>query len=224
MQSQKQKILIVEDDIDIAESLLLFYRHHQFDTLHIDDGDKVINTVMRFEPNLIVLDIMLPNKNGIECCTAIRQFSNVPIILLTAKVNQADKNIGLHAGADDYICKPFDPMELILRSKSILARSQGTVSFSKLTVDTTQGKVIYQDKKVDLSALETSLFALLHQQPDRIYSREEILNLAYPQYRHITDRTIDSHVKKIRNKFKHAGITENPIESVYGAGYRFSLC
>ncbi|QLE86631.1 response regulator transcription factor [Shewanella sp. Scap07] len=220
---EKQKILIVEDDIDIAESLALFYRHHDFETLHVDDGAHVIQAVSTYQPNLIVLDVMLPNKTGIECCEEIRQFSNVPIIMLTAKVNQSDKNIGLSTGADDYLCKPFDTMELILRSKSILARSQGTVSFSKLTVVPEKGKVIYQDKKVELSTLEASLFSLLHNKPERIYSRDEILNLAYPQDRHITDRTIDSHVKKIRNKFKEAGITENPIESVYGAGYRFYL-
>ena len=221
--SRNKKILIVEDDADIADSLVLFYKHHNFDTHLVNDGAYVVDTVTSYQPDIVILDIMLPNVNGIDCCKAIREFSNVPIILLTAKVEQTDKYVGLESGADDYVCKPFDIMELILRSKTLLQRTQGQVSYSKLSVFPEQAKVVYQDKPVDLSTLEYNLFSLLYNNPERIYSREQILQQAYPQYRHITDRTIDSHVKKIRNKFKQAGVTENPIESVYGAGYRFSL-
>jgi len=221
--SRNKKILIVEDDADIADSLVLFYQHHNFDTRLVNDGAYVVDTVTSYQPDIVILDIMLPNINGIDCCKAIREFSNVPIILLTAKVEQTDKYVGLESGADDYVCKPFDIMELILRTKTLLQRTQGQVSYSKLSVFPEQAKVVYQDKPVDLSTLEYNLFSLLYNNPERIYSREQILQQAYPQYRHITDRTIDSHVKKIRNKFKQAGVTENPIESVYGAGYRFSL-
>ncbi|GLX85994.1 DNA-binding response regulator [Thalassotalea loyana] len=221
--SRNKKILIVEDDADIADSLVLFYQHHNFDTHLVNDGAYVVDTVTSYQPDIVILDIMLPNVNGIDCCKAIREFSNVPIILLTAKVEQTDKYVGLESGADDYVCKPFDIMELILRTKTLLQRTQGQVSYSKLSVFPEQAKVVYQDKPVDLSTLEYNLFSLLYNNPERIYSREQILQQAYPQYRHITDRTIDSHVKKIRNKFKQAGVTENPIESVYGAGYRFSL-
>jgi len=221
--SRNKKILIVEDDADIADSLVLFYQHHNFDTLLVSDGAYVVDTVTSYQPDIVILDIMLPNVNGVDCCKAIREFSNVPIILLTAKVEQTDKYVGLESGADDYVCKPFDIMELILRTKTLLQRTQGQVSYSKLSVFPEQAKVVYQDKPVDLSTIEYNLFSLLYNNPERIYSREQILQQAYPQYRHITDRTIDSHVKKIRNKFKQAGVTENPIESVYGAGYRFSL-
>lgn len=221
--SRNKKILIVEDDADIADSLVLFYQHHNFDTRLVNDGAYVVDTVTSYQPDIVILDIMLPNINEIDCCKAIREFSNVPIILLTAKVEQTDKYVGLESGADDYVCKPFDIMELILRTKTLLQRTQGQVSYSKLSVFPEQAKVVYQDKPVDLSTLEYNLFSLLYNNPERIYSREQILQQAYPQYRHITDRTIDSHVKKIRNKFKQAGVTENPIESVYGAGYRFSL-
>ncbi len=221
--TDKQKILIVEDDSDISEHLVLFYQHQGFDTKAVEDGALVIGAVKDYQPDLIIMDLMLPNKNGIECCTEIRVFSNVPIIMLTASAEKTDKYVGLESGADDYVCKPFDVMELILRSKAILQRTAGNVSFTTLTVVPEEAKVVYQDKKIDLSTLEYNLFYLLYSNPERIYSRDQILHLAYPQYRHITDRTIDSHVKKIRNKFKSAGVLENPIESIYGAGYRFSL-
>lgn len=218
-----QKVLIVEDDNDIAESLVLFFRHHQFDTKLVGDGAEVIERVRQYQPDLIILDVMIPNKTGVECCQEIRSFSNVPIIMLTAKVEQSDKYIGLEAGADDYVCKPFDVNELILRAKGLLKRTQGSVNFSELNVSKEQAKLEYKGINIDLSVLEFNLFYLLYSSPDRIYSREQILHLAYPEYRYITDRTIDSHVKKIRNKFKDAGIENNPIESVYGAGYRFGL-
>ena len=223
MSKKEIKILIVEDDAEIADNLELFFRHHQFQTLLVDDGADVVPQVLGFKPELIIMDIMLPNKDGIQCCKEVRSFSNVPIIMLTAKVEQTDKYLGLESGADDYICKPFDVMELILRVKSLLNRSQGKVSFSKVSVLPDQGKVFYKDTEIDLSTLEYNLFFLLYSNPNRIYSREQILHLAYPQYRHITDRTIDSHVKKIRNKFKNAGVVKSPIESIYGAGYRYSL-
>jgi len=218
-----QKVLIVEDDHDIAETLVLFYRHNAFEVRHVDDGAQVIDAVRSFKPDLILLDVMIPNKSGVDCCQDIRGFSNVPIIMLTAKVQQTDKYMGLEAGADDYVCKPFDVNELILRSKALLKRTQGSVNFSSITVIKEQAKILYQDTKIELSIIEFNLFYLLYNSPDRIYSREQILQQAYPQERHITDRTIDSHVKKIRNKFKEAGIDVNPIESVYGAGYRFAL-
>ncbi len=219
----KNKILIVEDDIDIAESLVLFFQHQNYLVKHIDDGALAVQSVKDFHPDIIIMDLMLPNQDGITCCQKIRQFSNVPIVMLTAKVEQADKHEGLVSGADDYVCKPFDIMELVLRTKAILSRTKGHVSFTKITVDQDKTKIVYQGKKVLLSTIEFNLFNLLFSHPEQIYSREKILHLAYPQYRHITDRTVDSHVKKIRNKFKEEGITDNPIESIYGAGYRFAL-
>lgn len=221
--TEKQKILIVEDDSDIAENLVLFFQHQNYRVKHIDDGAFVVETVRAFHPDIIIMDLMLPNQDGITCCQKIRQFSNVPVIMLTAKVEQVDKHQGLVSGADDYVCKPFDIMELVLRTKAILFRTKGNVSFTQLTVDQDKTKIVYQGKKVVLSTIEFNLFNLLFSHPEQIYSREKILHLAYPQYRHITDRTVDSHVKKIRNKFKEKGIADNPIESVYGAGYRFAL-
>lgn len=216
------RILIVEDEHDIAENLQLFFQHQEFETRHVDDGALVISAVKSYQPDLIVMDLMLPNIGGVELTSEIRSFSNVPIVMLTAKVEQVDKLVGLEAGADDYMCKPFDAMELILRVKAILNRTEGKVQFSNLALYPENREVTYKGQQVGLSALEFNLFELLYNAPERIYSREQIIEQAYPQYRDITDRTIDSHVKNIRKKFKEAGAEGGPIQSVYGAGYRFS--
>jgi len=216
------KILIVEDEYDIAENLQLFFQHQDFETRHVDDGALVIAAAKTYQPDLIVMDLMLPNRDGLDLTKEIRTFSNVPIVMLTAKVEQVDKLVGLESGADDYMCKPFDAMELILRVKAILSRTEGKVQFSNLALFPDNREVTFKGEQVGLSALEFNLFELLYNAPERIYSREQIIEFAYPQYRDITDRTIDSHVKNIRKKFKEVGAENTPIQSVYGAGYRFS--
>jgi two-component system response regulator BaeR len=219
----KRKVLIVESDIEIAERLILLYKQHKFETLLINDNDGVIDNVAKFKPDLVLMDFIINNNNGLNFCKQIRIFSNVPIIILSAQEDHASKVLAFECGADDYLCKPFNDMELVLRTKAILNRTEGNVSFSKITIDQKKARVVCQGRKIAFSLIEYNLFNLLFTHPERIYSREQILQLAYPQYRHITDRTIDSHVKKIRNKFKEAGILDNPIESIYGSGYRFSL-
>ena len=219
----KRKVLIVESDIEIAERLILLYKQHKFETLLINDNDGVIENVAKFKPDLVLMDFIINNHNGLNFCKQIRIFSNVPIIILSAQEDHASKVLAFECGADDYLCKPFNDMELVLRTKAILNRTEGNVSFSKITIDQNKARVVCQGRKIAFSLIEYNLFNLLFTHPERIYSREQILQLAYPQYRHITDRTIDSHVKKIRNKFKKAGILDNPIESIYGSGYRFSL-
>lgn len=215
------KILIVEDEQDIAEGIALFFQSLEFDTLHLDEGSRVIDVVKTEQPDLIILDLMLPNKDGLTCCREIREFSNVPIIMLTAKVEQVDKLVGLKSGADDYLCKPFDAMELVLRAQAILNRTRGQVQFNPIVLDEQALSVMYNGDNVNLSSLEFALFSVLFNAPGRVYSREQIIKLAYPDERDISDRVIDSHIKKIRNKFKLAGAKESVIHSVYGAGYRF---
>ncbi|NQZ87090.1 MAG: response regulator transcription factor [Colwellia sp.] len=219
----KFKVLIVENDVKIAERLTLLYHQHNFETLVINDDDGVIERVSKFKPDLILMDFIINNHNGLNCCQQIRIFSNVPIIILSAQVDHSNKHFAFECGVDDYLSNCFDDMELILRTKAILNRTEGNISFSKITIDQQKARVVCQGRKIAFSLIEYNLFNLLFTHPERIYSREQILQLAYPQYRHITDRTIDSHVKKIRNKFKEAGILDNPIESIYGSGYRFSL-
>ncbi|ATC96959.1 response regulator [Pseudoalteromonas tunicata] len=218
-----QKILIVEDDLSIAQGIELFFRANQFDTLHIDDGDLVVNAVKHYQPDLILLDLMLPNKDGMACCQAIRLFSDVPIVMLTAIVEQQKKLQGLQLGIDDYICKPFDAMEVVLRAKAILKRSIGQVQYNTLALNADALEIKTPLGVVSLSHSEFSLFELLFINHERIFSRDKIIELAYPELHDINDRTIDSHIKNIRKKFKVTLNAVAPIESVYGAGYRINI-
>lgn len=216
-------ILLVEDDIEIAENVLLFLDAQNYNTTHLTTGEFVVNTVQKSQPDLVLLDLMLPIKSGTECCKEIRTFSDVPIIMLTAKVEEIDRLVGLEAGADDYVCKPFSAMELMLRIKAILKRTNKKPIDSVLKLNTETFKLTYQLNSTDLTHLEFSLFNLLYQQPERIYSRGQILDLAYPDMRDISDRTVDAHVKNIRKKVSSLGLVDTVIESVYGAGYRLIM-
>jgi two-component system response regulator BaeR len=141
--------------------------------------------------------------------------------MLTAKVDRSSKLLGLEIGADDYVCKPFDIDELLLRIKVLLKRTEGNVYYGKWHIDEEKFTATVSAKTLAFSAIEFKLFSLLFKSPDRIFSREQIINLAYSEYHDITDRTIDSHVRNLRKKFKEADIEPSPIQSVYGAGYRF---
>jgi len=214
-------ILLVEDDLEIAENVLLFLEAQNYKATHLASGEDVVETVKRDHPDLVLLDLMLPVKGGIECCKQIREFSDTPIIMLTAKVEEISRLIGLEAGADDYVCKPFSAMELMLRIKAILRRTKKTPATDTFSVNSETFKLSFQLKSIELTHLEFSLFNLLYKQPERIYSRAQILDFAYPDMRDISDRTVDVHVKNIRNKIKSLGLFDTVIESVYGAGYRY---
>jgi len=214
-------ILLVEDDVQIAENIILFLKAQQYEVKHLVSGEHVVKTVHEREPDLILLDLMLPGVNGNICCQHIREFSDVPIVMMTAKVEEIDRLVGLEAGADDYVCKPFSAKELMLRIKAILRRSQKSAMCPNLAVLKDSFKINYMKKSIELTQLEFSLFYLLYKQPERIYSRGQILDLAYPDMRDISDRTVDAHVKNIRNKIKILGLGNTVLESVYGAGYRY---
>ena len=214
-------ILLVEDDLEIAENVLLFLDAQEYHTTHLTSGEYVVETVKTNAPDLILLDLMLPIKDGIECCKQIRAFSDVPIIMLTAKVEEIDRLVGLEVGADDYVCKPFSAIELMLRIKAILKRTNKTQYSSSISVIKDHFSLNYKDKSIELTQLEFNLFYLLYNQPNRIYSRTQILDLAYPDIRDIADRTVDAHVKNIRSKIKSLGVVDMVVESVYGAGYRY---
>ncbi|AWB68007.1 two-component system response regulator BaeR [Saccharobesus litoralis] len=216
------KILIVEDDIDIAQHVQLFLKAAEFETHHMASGAGVAEYVLNEKPDLVLLDIMLPVKDGIDCCRDIRSFSNVPVVMLTAKAADAERLTGLEVGADDYICKPFNAPELVMRIKAILRRTANNVHFSTITLDPFRQKVQFHDTDVGLTTLEFSLFQLLFNSPGRVYSRQQIVDLAYSDLRDVSERVVDSHIKNIRKRFKLAGCEEMVIESVYGAGYRYS--
>ncbi len=215
------EILIVEDEDAIAEHLTKFLKKENYGVSHLDSGLDVVESVKNNAPDLILLDLMLPHKDGLTCCQEIRKFSDVPIIMLTAKAEEIERIIGLQAGADDYVCKPFSAVELILRIKTVLKRSYQTISTKHLHLDTENYFLHYKNNRCELSQIEFVLFNLLYQKPGRIYSRKEIFELAYPDDREIFDRAIDSQVKNLRKKIKNLNINETVIDSVYGAGYRY---
>jgi two-component system response regulator BaeR len=214
-------ILIVEDDMEIAENVILFLQAHEFETQHLTSGEHVISSVRQKEPDLILLDLMLPVVDGMTCCKKIRGFSEVPIIMMTAKVEEINRLVGLEAGADDYVCKPFSAAELVLRIKAILRRTQFRKPQVGFTLNKDTFEILYNQKTIELTNVEFALFALLCNRPGKIFSRNQILDLAYPDMRDISDRTIDSHVKNIRKKIKNIGVNGIVLDSVYGAGYRY---
>lgn len=219
----KGKILVVEDEIQIAGKIAKYLAKNDYKPIVLNSGELVVETVKTEFPDLIVLDIMLPVKDGIECCKEIRSFTNTPIIMLTAKKSENDRVLGLRLGADDYVCKPFSAKELILRIDAIVRRC----SIKKPTIQDgifldKEGYVLKKlDKKVNLTRLEFSLFSLLYNRPGRIFSRGQIIELAYKTEKDISERAIDSHVKNIRKKVKAIGIEQNIIETIYGEGFKY---
>lgn len=215
------KVLIVEDDIMIAEQVQKFLEHAGMQVSHLDSGRGVCDFVKSQAPDLLILDIMLPEKNGIDCCKELRTFSDIPIIMLTAKVEEIDRIIGLGAGADDYVCKPFSGQELTLRVQAILRRTSRKPTSEPLSLSSENYTISYNEMNIELTHMEFLLFNLLFQRPGRIYSRQQIIDLAYDHLSDISDRTIDSHIKNIRKKLKALNLETDVINSVYGAGYRY---
>lgn len=215
-------ILMVEDDPDIVDLVQLFLNNAGYKVALVDDGAQVFNAVQTIRPDLIIMDVMLPNQDGLECTREIRKSYNVPIIMLTARVEQIDKLKGLEIGADDYLCKPFDIQELLLRIKALLRRTEGLVNYQTWSVDEDKLVVTFSNTEVNFTTVEFKLFLLLFKSPDRVFSREQIIECAYSDYRDITDRSVDSHIKNLRKKLKQNGIDPGHIQLVYGAGYRFN--
>jgi two-component system response regulator BaeR len=187
-----------------------------------DDGKGVVEWVREHKPALILLDLDLPTKNGLEVCTQVRDFSDIPIIITTAKVEEVDRLVGLEIGADDYVCKPYSVKELVARVKANLRRMRRSpVTSEGLQVHSNSLSVSYKDEQIGLTSIEFSLFNLLYSNENRVYSRAQILDLVYQDYRDISDRTVDSHIRNLRKKFKILALDNDLIRSVYGAGYKF---
>ncbi|TQV74971.1 response regulator [Aliikangiella marina] len=218
-----KKILIVEDEIKIAELLSDYLKQSSFDTHMIHRGDAVEHWLENNRCDLILLDLMLPGKDGIEICKTVRQSSNLPIIMVTAKVEEIDRLIGLEVGADDYICKPFSPREVVARVKAVMRRftSPITEDVEQLTLDKSTFKVKFQSHETELTKVEFSLIEAMYRRKGQIFSRAQLMNAIYEDRHIVSDRTIDSHIKKIRRKLSDIGVNDNAIQSVYGAGYKF---
>ena len=233
----KQKILIVDDDNNIAELISLYLMKECFDTMIVEDGEQALEQFVQFQPNLILLDLMLPGIDGYQVCREIRRTSNIPIIMLSAKGEVFDKVLGLELGADDYIIKPFDSKELVARVKAVLRRTQTQaaslaaslpsknigeyVEYPDLLINLTNYSVIYKGKNIDMPPKELELLYFLASSPNQVFTREQLLDHIWG-YEYVGDtRTVDVHIKRIREK-----IHDNEywsISTVWSIGYKFGV-
>lgn len=225
--SENNIILIVEDARELAGLLSDYLVQAGYQTHQIYDGDEVVSWVQENRPLLILLDLMLPGENGVDICRSIREFSDLPIIMITAKIEEQDRLTGLEVGADDYICKPFSPREVVARVKAVLRRAihgfdreQLEGEFLKLDQDKLQATL--KGHPLSLTVVEFYLLQLLAEQPGRVFSRGQLIEKIYPDQRVVSDRTIDSHVKKLRKKMSEVYRGEL-VHSVYSAGYKFEI-
>ena len=230
--SSKQKILIVDDDMNIAELISLYLTKECFDTLMVHDGLKALEAFEQYKPNLVLLDLMLPGMDGYQICREIRTKSSVPIIILSAKGEVFDKVLGLELGADDYLMKPFDTKELVARVKAVLRRFQTTksdsisqdaqlVEFPDLSINLSNYSVVYESKKIEMPPKELELLFFLASSPNHVFTREQLLDHSWG-YEYAGDtRTVDVHVKRLREKIKDH--TSWSIATVWGIGYKFEV-
>jgi two-component system, OmpR family, response regulator BaeR len=216
-------ILIVEDEEKLAALLGDYLKQSGFDSLWIADGMAVVPRVRERVPDLILLDLMLPGRDGLEICKEIRSFSAVPIIMITARVEEIDRLLGLELGADDYICKPFSPREVVARVKTVLRRAgdHQAPQSGELTLEPEKFRAMLRGQELELTAVEFKLLHFLFQNPGRIYSRSQLMDRIYSDQRIVSDRTIDSHIKKLRKKIAAAAPDQELIHSIYGVGYKY---
>ena len=225
----RQKILIVDDDNDIAELISLYLNKECFETRIVNEGDKVIREIGTFSPDLIILDVMLPGKDGYQVCREIRNISDIPIIMLSAKSETFDKVLGLELGADDYVSKPFDTKELVARVHALLRRSKAVrstapseekvVSYPDLEINLSNYSVTYMGQQVDMPPKELELLYFLASSPNQVFTREQLLDHIWG-YEYIGDtRTVDVHIKRLREKIKDRPAWR--LSTVWGIGYKF---
>ena len=220
-------VLIVEDEKKLADVLIAYLNQNQFKVTHFESGSDVVDWVKTNQPNIILLDLMLPDVNGKDLCKEIRQFSMVPIIMVTAMIDEIDRLIGLELGADDYVCKPFSPKEVVARVKAVLRRSEGDLNQAEIydafeVNDQTYSIKLHQGR-LDLTPVEFRLLKMFLQSPGRVFNRDQILNNIFEDGRIVLDRTVDTHVKNLRHKLKTASPHHDYIRSIYGIGYSFEL-
>jgi two-component system, OmpR family, response regulator BaeR len=216
-------VMIVEDEEKLATLLGDYLKQAGFDTEWLAEGTGVVSRVREGRPDLILLDLMLPGRDGLEICKEIRTFSRVPIIMITARVEEIDRLLGLELGADDYICKPFSPREVVARVKTVLRRAgdQQPPVTGGLSLDPNKYRAVLNGHDLDLTAVEFNLMYFLYQNAGRIYSRSQLMDRIYSDQRIVSDRTIDSHIKKLRKKIAAAAPDQELIHSIYGVGYKF---
>jgi two-component system response regulator BaeR len=221
------RILVVEDDPKIAQLLVDYLQAAQYGAETVSDGAVALERVRAGEPAAMILDLMLPGLGGIEVCRAVRRFSTLPILMLTARVDEIDRLLGLDTGADDYVCKPFSPREVVARVRALLRRAQPAAAGEAAAapppweIDSDAQRIRWHRVPLPLTVVEYRLFARLLAQPGRVFGRAQLLDAAHEDFRDVSDRAVDSHVKNIRRKLEAAGEARDVIASVYGVGYRY---
>ncbi|MGV3741830.1 MAG: response regulator [Burkholderiaceae bacterium] len=220
-------IMIVEDEPKLA-SLLADYLHAAgYRSTHIANGLEVIPAIRASAPDLVLLDLMLPGRDGIDICRELRSFSHVPVIMVTARVQEIDRLLGLEIGADDYICKPFSPKEVVARVAAMLRRAgygkPDAAPDTGLMMDEGRHEATLNGQALDLTPVEFRLLKTLCDHRGQVFSRDQLISKAYSDYRVVTDRTVDTHIKNLRRKLDQASPHHEFIRSIYGVGYRFDM-
>lgn len=223
-----KKILVVDDEPKIIQLTQDYLENAGFSVISAGDGERSLAVIQAKKPDLVVLDLGLPGMDGLDVCRSIRKTSNLPIIMLTARDEETDKLIGLELGADDYITKPFSPMELVARVRSVLRRSElaqegrEVIRVGDVTLDLPRMQVTVGDEEIELTATEFQLLQALASQPGRIFTRSQLLNAVHGVAIESYERAIDAHIKNIRRKLEPIHHEPRYIQTVYGVGYRFS--
>jgi two-component system, OmpR family, alkaline phosphatase synthesis response regulator PhoP len=223
-----QKILVVDDELDIVKVARAYLEQSGFRVITASDGEQALAAFRHEQPDLIVLDLNLPKMGGLDVCRAIRRDSNVPIIMLTARVEEADRLIGLEIGADDYIVKPFSPREVVARVRTVLRRTAppaeppSIIAIGALTIDPIKHEVQLHGRSIDLTPSEFNILLALAAQPGRAFSRMELLDAAQGEAYEGYERSIDVHIKNLRQKLGDEPRNPTYVLTVYGVGYKFN--
>jgi DNA-binding response OmpR family regulator len=223
-----QKILVVDDELEIVKVVRAYLEQSGFRVITASDGQQALVVFRHEQPDLIVLDLNLPQLDGLEVCRAIRRDSNVPIIMLTARVEETDRLIGLEIGADDYITKPFSPREVVARVRTVLRRSTpepeqpSLITIGALSIDPLKHEVQLHNRTIDLTPSEFNILLIMASQPGRAFSRMELLDAAQGEAYEGYERSIDVHIKNLRQKLGDEPRDPMYILTVYGVGYKFS--
>lgn len=222
-----EKILVVDDDVNICELLRLYLEKEGYTVSIVNDGESAVKSFGEIQPDLMLLDIMLPRLDGWQVCREIRKFSDKPIIMLTAKGETFDKVLGLELGADDYVVKPFDAKEVVARIKAVLRRSAGTpaadikqVEYDKLKINLTNYELWVDGKRIDTPPKELELIYHLASNPNRVFTRDQLLDEVWGFDYYGDSRTVDVHVKRLREKLE--GVSDKwELKTVWSVGYKF---
>ena len=214
-------ILIVEDEVHLAKTMADYLKQEHYQTTILERGDQVMSFLSENQVDVLLLDLMLPGLNGMDVCQLIRkQNTSLPIIMTTARVDEIDRILGLEIGANDYVCKPYSPREVVARVK-VQLRQLNKTNISPLQSNDSDMTVEQQGERVQLTVVEYKLLAKMMSHPGRIYTRDQLMDAVYDDGRIVTDRTIDSHIKKLRQKLKMLSPQHNFIQAIYGCGYKF---